>query len=140
MSVLTWLHSEARILEADVQKIYAAIVKGEQVAISDLEKSLSYINNSAPGIVSALASASAFVELLGPAVPQGAAVDVALKSAQALVTGLSAFSTQYTQATQGGGLSVAQAHAAIASGYNVLTTAKAAVEQIKAAATAPKAA
>jgi hypothetical protein len=137
MSVLAWLHNEAQILEADVQKIFVSLVKVEHVAIADLEKALSYINNAAPSIVSGLAAASSFVEMLGPAVPQAAAVDVALKSAQVLVTGLQAYSTQYAQATQGGGLSVAQATQAVISGYNVLATAKAAVEQIKAAATAP---
>lgn len=138
MSILTWLHTEAGILEADVQKVYAAAVKGEQVAIADLEKTLAFINNEAPVVVKGLAAASSFVELLGPAVPQGAAVDLALKSAQTLVSGLQAYAAQYQQATQGGGLTVAQATQAIVSGYNVLTTAKAAVEQIKAAATAPK--
>lgn len=139
MSVLTWLHNEAVILEADVQKIYAALAKGEAVAIADLEKGLAFINNAAPGAVAALGAASSFVEMLGPAVPQGAAVDVALKSAQALVTGLQAYAAQYQQATQGGGLTVTQATQAILSGYNVLTQTKAAVSAVVAAATTPAA-
>jgi hypothetical protein len=140
MSVLAWLSNEAHIIEADVQKVVAAIIKAEHVTIADLEKSLSYIAANAPTVVNELAAVSSFLELLGPAVPQAAAVGATLDVAKGIVQNLQAFSDQYQKATQGGGISAHDARDTVLAGYNVLVSAKASLNDIKAKATAPQAA
>jgi hypothetical protein len=134
MSVLSWLKNEAHILEADVQKIIAAIIKEEHVAIADLEKGLSYVASITPSIVSDLADVAAFVELLAPVAPQAAAVAASLDAAKTIVQGLQAFSDKYNQAVSGGGIPASQAAAAVLAGYQTYKSAQATLADIAAKA------
>jgi hypothetical protein len=125
---LSWLETEAPIVEADVQKFVAAIINDVEVAIADLEKGLAWLASETPAIAQGVAQLATFAESVAPAAgPTGmAVVTAAVTTANVAMAGLTAFANSYNQATTTG-ITATKAAQALVNGYQALTAAKAAV-------------
>ena len=130
-SIASWFTSTKTIVEADVQKIVAAIITGEQVAVADIAKVNAFLIQELPTVVADLAAVSSFAQAVAPAVPQVAVINGALQTANAIVAGLQDYAGKVGAGTPG------ELASAAVSGYHTYTSAQAANASVAAKATAP---
>lgn len=135
-NIASWFSKEKTIVEADVQKVIAAFIKGEQVALADAQKIGLFVAQEVPTIVNDLADVASFAEAVAPVVPQIAVINAGLQTAKSIVAGLQTYADSVNAITTSGATpSITQLVQSGIAGYNTYNQAVAATAQVAALAT-----